>query len=156
MEKQREIAEKSKARSNTKNPTRRVRKPRIKPEEPPKVTPKKLKLLITVVNKKKAEFYVDLLQGFEINMQICLSAEGTATYETRYLLGLEEENKTVILSLIREDRAQDALNALEEKFRTIRGGKGIAYTVPLTGIIGVAIYQFLSNNRMNTTATEGK
>ena len=152
MEEQREITEKEKS----KLPVRRGRKPRVKPEEPPKVTPKKLKLLVTVVSKKKAEFYVDLLQGFEINMQICLSAEGTATYETRHLLGLEEENKTVIFSLIREDRAQEALNALDEKFRAIRGGKGIAYTVPLTGIIGVAIYQFLSNNRMSTTTTEGK
>lgn len=136
--------------------TQHLRRIHVKKEEAPKVTPKKLKLLITVVNKKKTEFYVDLLQGFEINMQACLSAQGTATYETRYLLGLEEEDKTVILSLIREDRAAEALNALSEKFRTIRNGKGIAYTIPLTGVIGVAIYQFLSNNRMNTTNTEGK
>ena len=33
-----------------------------------------------------------------------------------------------------------------EKFRTVKGGKGIAYTVPMTSVIGVAIYQFLSNN----------
>ena len=41
--------------------------------------------------------------------------------------------------------APHALEALSEKFQTIRGGKGIAYTVPMTGTIGVAIYQFLSN-----------
>lgn len=136
--------------------TQHLHRMRVKREEAPKVTPKKLKLLITVINKKKTEFYVDLLQGFEVNMQVCLSAQGTATYETRYLLGLEEEDKTVILSLIREDRAAEALNALNEKFSTIRNGKGIAYTIPLTGVIGVAIYQFLSNNRMNTTNTEEK
>ena len=34
---------------------------------------------------------------------------------------------------------------LEEKFKTVKGGKGIAYTVPMTSTIGVAIYQFLSN-----------
>jgi hypothetical protein len=32
-----------------------------------------------------------------------------------------------------------------EKFRTVKGGKGIAYTVPISSTIGVAIYQFLSN-----------
>lgn len=139
-----------------------TRKPRGKNEESPKdkVTPKKLKLLVTVVSRKKTEFYVDLLQGFEVNMQLCLSAEGTATDETRHLLGLEDANRTVILSLIREDRARDALCALEEKFRVIRGGKGIAYTIPLTGVIGVAIYQFLSNNRTvvntNTATSEEK
>jgi glycerol-3-phosphate acyltransferase PlsY len=28
-----------------------------------------------------------------------------------------------------------------------KGGKGIAYTVPMTSTIGVAIYQFLSNKK---------
>jgi ATP-dependent Clp protease protease subunit len=40
----------------------------------------------------------------------------------------------------------NALEALEEKFNTIKNGKGIAYTVPMTSTIGVAIYQFLCNN----------
>jgi hypothetical protein len=43
------------------------------------------------------------------------------------------------------DNAPAALKALEEKFRTIKNGKGIAYTVPMTGTIGVAIYRFLAN-----------
>ena len=42
---------------------------------------------------------------------------------------------------------EEAMQGLEEKFHTLRGGKGIAFTVPLTGVIGVAIYRFLSNNR---------
>ena len=53
--------------------------------------------------------------------------------------------KAVIFSVIREDQAGAALRFLEEKFQTIKNGKGIAYTVPMTGTIGVAIYQFLSN-----------
>ena len=61
------------------------------------------------------------------------------------MLGLSYSEKAVIFSVIREDMAPLALEALEEKFRTIRGGKGIAYTIPMTGTIGVAIYQFLSN-----------
>ena len=38
-----------------------------------------------------------------------------------------------------------ALEGLSRKFRTIKNGKGIAYTIPMTGTIGVAIYRFLSN-----------
>ena len=55
--------------------------------------------------------------------------------------------KAVILGVIREDRAGEALDALSNKFRTIRGGSGIAWTIPLTSTIGVALYRFLSNNR---------
>lgn len=109
---------------------------------------KKLKLLITVVNRTKAEFYADLLQSFEVNMQIITRAKGTAGSEMLHYMGLEESEKTVIFSLIREDRAEEALRAVEEKFHTLRNGKGIAYTIPLSGVMGVAIYQFLSNNRM--------
>ncbi len=109
------------------------------------IAPRKLKLLVTVVDRAKAEFYTDFLQSFEVNFQVTLAAQGTAGVETLRLLGLTETEKTVILSVIREEIAPRALEALEGKFRTIKNGKGIAYTIPMTGTIGVAIYRFLSN-----------
>ena len=111
-----------------------------------KVSSGKLELLITIVNRNKAEFYQDLLQGYEVNMQLACRARGTARAQMLALLGLEEVPKTVIFSFIKEERVQDALAMLENKFQTIKDGGGIAYTVPLTSVIGVAIYGFLSNN----------
>ena len=109
------------------------------------IAPRKLKLLVTVVNREKVEFYTDLIQSFEVNFQTSMNARGTASKETLRLLGIGETDKTVILSVIREDMCDKALSTLEQKFKTIRNGKGIAYTVPMTGTIGVAIYRFLSN-----------
>lgn len=109
------------------------------------IAPRKLKLLVTVVNREKAEFYTDLLQSFEVNFQTAMAARGTASQETLRLLGLGESDKTVIFSIIREDMCDKALSTLEQKFKTIKNGKGIAYTIPMTGTIGVAIYRFLSN-----------
>ena len=40
------------------------------------------------------------------------------------------------------------MKCLEDKFATIKNGKGIAFAVPLSSVIGVNIYQFLSNNRL--------
>ena len=111
------------------------------------VAPKKLKLLVVVVNKNKADFYIDYLQSFDANLQVQMHAAGTAGSEMLHYLGLEESEKRVIFSIIREDLAIDAMKGLEEKFATLRGGKGIAYTVPLSSVAGVAIYQFLSNHR---------
>ena len=108
---------------------------------------KKLKLLVTVVNRRKTEFYLDFLSGFECNLQLALQAEGTARSEMLHLLGLEDEEKRVIFSVVREDMAPQVLKTLEEKFATIKNAKGIAMTVPLSGMIGVAIYQFLANHR---------
>ena len=64
-----------------------------------------------------------------------------------YMLGLEDSEKSVILSVIREGKAADAMQMLEDKFQTIKEGKGIAFTVPMSSVIGVAIYRFLSNHR---------
>ena len=106
----------------------------------------KLELLITVVNRSKAEFYIDLIQSFEVNMQLSVRAHGTANEHILKLLGVEESPKAVIFSIIKEDKVLEALSALETRFNTIKDGKGIAYTVPMSSIIGVAIYGFLSNN----------
>ena len=108
---------------------------------------KKLKLLVTVVNRRKTEFYVDYLSGFEVNFQTSVLGQGTARSETLHLLGLEDSDKGVIFSVIREDKAEEAMRGLDEKFQSIRGGKGIAFTIPLSSVVGVAIYRFLSNNR---------
>ena len=126
---------------------RPARTPRAAKKETRVQAPHKLMLLFTVVNRQKAEFYADLLQEFEVNMQMLLSAQGTASTETLQYLGLTDTEKVVIASVIREDRAAGALRMLEEKFRTIKNGKGIAYTVPMSGTIGVAVYQFLCNHR---------
>lgn len=109
--------------------------------------PHKLKLLITVVDRSKAEFYLDILQGFEINMQTVMAAQGTVSTEMQHLLGLEDTDKAVLFSIIKDSNIQAALDTLETKFRTVKNGKGIAFTVPMSSVVGVAIYQFLSNNR---------
>ncbi len=114
----------------------------------------KLDLLVLVVNRSKAEFYIDFLHTFEINLHTVMPAHGTAKTEMLEYLGLADDDKAVIFNIIREDQVPAALAALDEKFHTIRNGKGIAFTVPLTGTIGVAIYQFLSNNRMTVKEVE--
>ena len=139
--------------TENKKPTpRRVRKVGVRvaknAEKAPVTAPVKLKLLITVVNREKVEFYTDLLQSFEVNMQMSFSARGTASSDILQLMGLEESAKSVIFSIIREDKAAEALRALEQRFATIKRGKGIAYTIPLTSVVGVTIYRFLSDNRM--------
>ncbi|MBQ7322155.1 MAG: hypothetical protein IJW99_08670 [Clostridia bacterium] len=116
--------------------------------QPKHVVSEKLELMITIVNRNKADFYMDLIQSFDVNMQLAIPAQGTANAEIRSILGLVETDKTVIFSVIRENQAVQALNAIEERFRTIKNGKGIAYTIPLTSVIGVSIFGFLSNNRM--------
>ena len=108
---------------------------------------KKLKLLFTVVDRPKGEFYLDVISQFDVNCQLALGGLGTATSEVVELLGLEP-HKAVILSVVREDMVEKIMNCLDDKFHSIRNGKGISFAVPLSSVIGVNLYQFLSDNRM--------
>ncbi|MBO4979831.1 MAG: hypothetical protein J6D16_05430 [Clostridia bacterium] len=108
---------------------------------------RKLVLLFTVVDRSKTLFYVDLLEQFEVNVQMVLYGKGTADSQIRDLLGLTESEKSVIISYIREDKVKEALETLDEKFHKVKNGKGIAFTVALDSIIGVSMYQLLSNDR---------
>ena len=107
---------------------------------------KKLKLLVTVVDRQKGEFYLDVISQFDVNCQMAVGGLGTATSDLVELLGLEP-HKVVILSVVREDRVEQIMNTLEDKFATIRNGKGIAFAVPLSSVIGVNMYRFLSDRR---------
>ena len=81
---------------------------------------KKLKLIITVVDRNKAEFYLDILSQYEVNFQMVTGGIGTAHTEIVEMLGLNN-HKAVILS--------------------------ISFALPLSSVIGVIMYQFLSNNK---------
>ena len=108
---------------------------------------KKLKLLFTIVDKPKGEFYMDVIGQFDVNYQMVVGGLGTAHSELVELLGLEP-HKAVVISVIRDDLAEMVMQCLEDKFATIRGGKGIAFAVPLSSVIGVNAYRFLSDNRI--------
>ena len=107
---------------------------------------KKLKLLITVVDRQKGEFYLDVISQFDVNCQLAVSGLGTATSDLVELLGLEP-HKAVIISVVREDLVDAIMNTLEDKFATIRNGKGVSFAVPLSSVIGVNLYRFLSDRR---------
>ena len=107
----------------------------------------KLKLLFTIVERSKATFYADVLEEFEVNLQTILYGYGTASNEHLSLLGNVDNDKAVILSVIRASRVRSAMATLEEKFAKVKNGKGIAFTVPFNSVMGVWAYRFLSNTK---------
>ena len=112
--------------------------------------PSKLVMLITIVNRSKSDFFIDLIEGFKANFQTVIYGSGTAPSEVKKYLGLGNSEKAIIFSLISEKNLSNCLNALVLRFENTRNGKGIAYSVPLNSVIGVLIYQFLSNNQTTT------
>ena len=108
--------------------------------------PIRLKVLVTIVERSKTDFYLDVLEGYEINMQMVLYGRGTAPNDILQYLGLTSIDKAVIISVVKESRIKEILTSYEDRFFKTKNGKGIAFSVPMSSIIGVSLYQFLANN----------
>ena len=111
------------------------------------VTVNRLKLLICAIPRNKAEYFADLIKSFDVNMQMTVLAEGTADRGMLASLGINQSPKAVIFSVIQENKIADCTATLQEKFDAIKGGKGIAFAIPLTSVIGTLIFGFLSNDK---------
>jgi hypothetical protein len=125
---------------------RRGRKLPEKEQNTGLTAPKKLKILITIVDRAKTDFYLDVLEGYEVNMQTVIYGHGTATNDILHYLGLSQSDKAVIVSVVKEEKIKEITVAYEDKYFKTKNGKGIAFTIPITSLIGVSIYQFLSNS----------
>ena len=86
----------------------------------------------------------------DVHCHILPGIDDGAADETEMLqmLGLSDSGKAVIFSIIREDCVRAACDGLAEKFRTVKNGRGIAFTVPLSSVVGSAVYRFLSDQRI--------
>ena len=79
-----------------------------------KVSMNRLKILITVVGRAKADFYMDHIQSFGVNMQMVLFGQGTAPREIATAMGLADSDRAVIISVIGENQLAAALDSLAE------------------------------------------
>ena len=104
--------------------------------------PVKLKILVSIINREKVDFYVSNLEGFGANVQEIIYASGTTPRKD--ILGIKVSEKAVLLSVVREDRIKEILAAYEDKYFQTKNGKGIAFTIPIKSMIGVMLYQFLA------------
>jgi len=107
----------------------------------------KCKLLVTVVDHRKEDFFADYIQANGANLQLTLRGEGTAKTEMLRMLGLTESEKSVLLSVVAEDKVRALCDGLADKFKTVKNGQGIAFTIPLSSIAGASVYRFLSNQK---------
>ena len=110
------------------------------------LAPIALELVIAIVEKSKTPFYVDLLQSLGSNMQVVTGAKGTADVRILDMLGLVNHEQNAIFTVVRSDRLEETMDALEDRFQNLKNGKGIAMAVPLSSTIGTMVYGFLTGD----------
>ena len=124
------------------------RKKQIEVKELPtldNVAQKKLLLFITIVGEGQATAIRRLFERYGCSAQFVERGEGTATKEIYNILGVENIGKDIVFSFVSEDKVEDIKKVLEAFFITSKRNRGISFSIRLSSIIGVRVYQFLAN-----------
>ena len=106
----------------------------------------KLELLLAIVHNDKAAYFSSLIQSQQANLQLTVPAKGTTHLILDYL-GLTDKPKSLVMSVVRADEAASLIDLLDQTFRKGKNYKGIAFTIPMTSVVGTLVYGFLSNDK---------
>lgn len=109
------------------------------------IAPKGLKVLFTIIPHGKKEVFMDLIESFDSNAQMCFYSKGTASNDLLNLLGLLNSQRDVIVSILREDKVGDCILAIEDKLNSFKHEKGISFAIPFESLIGNTNYLMLAN-----------
>lgn len=105
-----------------------------------------LYMMTTIVDRKIAASYAKLYQENNLNVMFLSLGYGTVTNEMMDMLGLESKEKTVVITIVEEEKWITVKRQLEKVLKIDAPGGGIAFTVPLSSIGGRKALQFLIEN----------
>ena len=109
-----------------------------------------LRILIVIVNANKMQEISDLLSGLNCHIQSQFHADGTATSEILNILGLGATGKIVTACIIPNNLTASVMQSISNEFTLRSPGKGVAFTIPVSGISRRAAALINSNNTENT------
>ena len=109
------------------------------------IADKKLSLFITIVGKGQAQAITRLFERGGSSAQFIQRGEGTASKEIYSILGVEDNDKDIIFSFIAQEKIPDIKTELNAFFLANKKNRGIGFSIPLSSIIGLRVYQFLAN-----------
>ncbi len=142
---------KTKNDSKTENAPRKTgKKPEAggqKPQPEQGLTaPIKLGVLLTVVERRRSEFYMDLIQSYGVNLQYVTKAKKLSDAGLASAFGLDDAELSAIISVVRLDIIEKVAGSLDKRFRSPRYGPGEAYVIPLSSVIGKNVFGFLAGD----------
>lgn len=92
-----------------------------------------LKALVGILTLRDAEKLTELINGSCAALSYEADAKGTAQSSVLDYLGLGETEKKIVISLFPERAEEAVLKEIRENMHLYLAGKGICFTVPLTG-----------------------
>lgn len=92
------------------------------------------RLLAAIVDRKKITDVIDIARGTAAGVHVIMNAHGTAGSDLMALLGLEEREKACFCCVVGRATAHLMLDRLAARLQLHKPGRGIAFTMVLSGI----------------------
>lgn len=116
-----------------------------------------LYLLMTIVRRTDAAEYEAFFRSNGISVTYSANCNGTAHAKTLALLGIEKNEKTLLLSFVSEDLLPTVLKGLTRDMKIDLPDRGIAVAVALSGIGGArALEYFTAGQTMKNDGVDTK
>lgn len=93
-----------------------------------------LRLMVAIVDRGKGTIISGLCDRNHLAMNFICFGRGTADSELLSLLGLGSSEKDLVVSLIPDSKIPLALRAISMRMNMRNPGRGIAFTIPLSGV----------------------
>ena len=105
---------------------------------------KKIKLLIAIINRGKGEAVVGILRESGVTFNMIAPADCASGSDIMGVLGLSNQERDMILSVITEDKVSVVMQKLLYKLDLDKPGNGLAFTIPITGVSGPKALRYMS------------
>jgi len=94
----------------------------------------RMKVMMTILDRGDGIALSRLFEQNGVPLHLQIIAEGTASSEILNMLGLTHREKEILVSFAPESAIEALLNRLDDDYRGILRVRGLAFSVPLTGI----------------------
>lgn len=105
---------------------------------------KELNLLLIIAREKDRAAYEKYFSRRGFASYTTLPCHGTAQNKTLDLLGIEQTEKTILLSVIGKQQTKDVLNTLPDQMEIDLPGRGIGLIIPVNSMGGIYSMQALT------------
>jgi hypothetical protein len=105
---------------------------------------KRVEVLFTIMDSGKGDEVVKSLRECGVTYNLVSMGYGASGHDIADFFGFNDSEKDIVLSVVTKDRVRDILNMLLYKFDMDKPDKGIAFTIPISGVSGPLALRYIS------------
>ena len=105
-------------------------------------------VVFAIVNSGYADDVMDIAREQGVRGGTILNARGVVKEEAAAFFGITlHQDKEILMMVVEKSIRDNVLNAIYKQMGMDKKARGIAFAIPLSSVIGVNLYRFLSDRR---------